>query len=129
MDTSELQEIILHVVASIPQGNVASYGQVAKLAGYPGHARYVGTVLKKLPSNSKLPWHRVINAKGEIAFPVGSKRYIKQLSLLAEESVMLIKEKYRCVFIVGRFEIRLNNLLLMRIKKARYCNATTGQSG
>jgi len=87
MDTSELRQIILHIVASIPQGKVASYGQVARLCGYSGYARYVGSVLKQLPSSTALPWHRVINGKGEISFPMGSDAYIKQLSLLAKEGV------------------------------------------
>lgn len=77
IDTLELKQIIVQIVASIPQGKVTSYGQVAKLCGYSGYGRYVGTVLKQLPSDTTLPWHRVINAKGEISFPIGSEAYIK----------------------------------------------------
>ena len=87
MDTSELKQLILQTVASIPRGKVASYGQVARLCGYPGYARYVGSVLKQLPKNTALPWHRVINGKGEIAFPTGSKAYVRQYSLLSREGV------------------------------------------
>ena len=93
MDTSELKQLILQTVASIPRGKVASYGQVAGLCGYPGYARYVGSVLKKLPQNTALPWYRVINGKGEIAFPVGSAAYIRQYSLLAREGVNFEKGK------------------------------------
>ena len=85
MDTSELTQLILQVVASIPPGKVASYGQVARLCGYSGYSRYVGTVLKRLPSGTTLPWHRVINSRGKIAFSVGSEAYSKQCSLLAKE--------------------------------------------
>jgi len=55
------------VVARIPPGRVASYGQVATLAGLPGHARLVGYALHGLPSESALPWHRVVNAQGRIS--------------------------------------------------------------
>lgn len=63
----ELYRQILEVVALIPYGRVASYGQVAKLAGLPRHARLVGYVLKHLDQNSPLPWHRVVNAQGKIS--------------------------------------------------------------
>jgi methylated-DNA-protein-cysteine methyltransferase related protein len=51
-------------VARIPRGRVATYGQVAALAGLPRHAREVGRVLGALPPGSQLPWQRVINAAG-----------------------------------------------------------------
>ena len=87
MDTSELKQLILQVVASIPPGKVASYGQVARLCGYSGYARYVGSVLKRLPGSTTLPWHRVINSRGKIAFPIGSEAYSQQYSLLAKDGV------------------------------------------
>jgi len=82
-----LNEIIWQVVALIPAGKVATYGQIAKLCGYPNHARYVGATLKQLPDDSELPWYRVVNAKGEIAFPVGSAAFLRQKSLLENEAV------------------------------------------
>ena len=87
IDTSELRQIILQTVASIPMGKVASYGQVARLCGYSGYARYVGSVLKQLPSTTTLPWHRVINGRGEISFPLGGEAHIKQCNLLLSEGV------------------------------------------
>jgi methylated-DNA-protein-cysteine methyltransferase-like protein len=54
-------------VARIPAGRVATYGQVAALAGLPGHARLVGYALHGLPSESDLPWHRVVNAQGRVS--------------------------------------------------------------
>lgn len=87
MNQLTLNEIIWQVVALIPVGKVATYGQIAKLCGYPSHARYVGTTLKQLPNDSELPWHRVINAKGEIAFPVGSVAFQRQKSLLKKEGI------------------------------------------
>ncbi len=58
---------IYRVVRRIPAGTVATYGQVARLAKLPGHARQVGYALHALPEESTVPWHRVINAKGEVS--------------------------------------------------------------
>ena len=55
---------IYDVVRRIPKGSVATYGQVATLAGLRGHARQVGYAMAALPNDSDVPWHRVINAKG-----------------------------------------------------------------
>ena len=55
------------LVDSIPRGRVATYGQIAREAGLPRHARHVGHALRALPKNTELPWHRVLNARGEIA--------------------------------------------------------------
>lgn len=57
---------IYDVVKQIPCGCIATYGQVAELAGFPGHARQVGYALSVL-RNTAIPWHRVINAKGGIS--------------------------------------------------------------
>ena len=93
-DSAELDkpQLIWQVVASIPKGKVASYGQIAELAGLPGYARYVGTTLSRLPAGSKLPWHRVVNAAMKIAERGGS-RMIEQRRLLEAEGVVLIGEK------------------------------------
>ena len=57
---------ILAVVRRIPRGRVASYGQVAALAGLPNHARHAGWALHGLPEGTPLPWHRVVGAGGAI---------------------------------------------------------------
>jgi methylated-DNA-protein-cysteine methyltransferase related protein len=62
---------ILTVVRNIPKGRVATYGQVARLAGLPNHARLVGYALAALPSATAVPWHRVINARGEVSLRRG----------------------------------------------------------
>lgn len=62
-----LRERIYEVVRRIPDGRVATYGQVAALAGMRGHARHVGYALHGLAAESTVPWHRVINARGEIS--------------------------------------------------------------
>ena len=93
-DSAELDkpQLIWQVIASIPKGKVASYGQIAELAGLPGYARYVGTTLSRLPAGTKLPWHRVVNAAMKIAERGGS-RMIEQRRLLEAEGVVLIGEK------------------------------------
>ena len=85
---------IWQVIHKIPKGNVASYGLVAKLAGLPGYARYVGYALKCLPAQTKLPWHRVVSAKGAISFKQGTKKYIRQKSLLEKEGIPFLKGKF-----------------------------------
>ena len=58
---------IYAVIEAIPPGRVATYGQVAALASFPGRARQVGYALHQLPPGTDVPWHRVINARGEIS--------------------------------------------------------------
>ncbi|MEW5918599.1 MAG: methylated-DNA--[protein]-cysteine S-methyltransferase, partial [Gemmatimonadota bacterium] len=58
---------IYAAIRRIPKGRVASYGQIARLAGLPRHARLVGYALHRLPAGSHVPWHRVVNAKGELS--------------------------------------------------------------
>ncbi|BBB25992.1 MGMT family protein [Amphritea japonica] len=83
-------EMIWQVVGAIPSGKVATYGQVAELAGIPGAARMVGRCLSQLPGDSQLPWFRVINASGKISLPVDSEGYQKQRALLQEEGVVVL---------------------------------------
>ena len=64
--SKELAQLILQVVALIPYGKVATYGQIAKMAGLPKHARLVGRVLQQV-EDKPLPWHRVINSQGKIS--------------------------------------------------------------
>lgn len=93
MSDLSLDAIIWQVVASIPEGRVATYGQIARLAGSPRHARYVGATLRKLPKGSSLPWYRVVNARGEISFPQGGGQYEQQRALLEAEDVTFYKGK------------------------------------
>lgn len=58
---------IYRIVRRIPRGRVATYGQVAALAGLPGHARQVGYALHRLRPEERAPWHRVVNAAGRIS--------------------------------------------------------------
>ena len=58
---------IYEVVKLIPYGTVATYGQVAELAGLIGKPRVVGYALYRVTADAEIPWHRVINAKGEVS--------------------------------------------------------------
>jgi len=58
---------IYSVVARVPRGKVATYGQVARLAELTGQARIVGYALAALPPGTRLPWHRIVNARGGIS--------------------------------------------------------------
>ncbi len=58
---------IYAVVRRIPHGRVATYGQVASLAGLGGHARQVGYALHAMATERPVPWHRVVNSRGEIS--------------------------------------------------------------
>ena len=69
------------VVKQIPKGNVASYGQVALLAGYPGAARAVGNALHRNPDPEHIPCYRVVHATGALskAFVFGGIQFQKEL--------------------------------------------------
>lgn len=62
----ELYAMVYETVRDIPEGNVATYGQIAKLMGLPRHARHVGFALANLSNNHNVPWHRVVNARGQL---------------------------------------------------------------
>lgn len=75
----------------IPVGQVATYGQIAKLIGLPSHARFVGSTLRALPENTKLPWHRVVNASLRISQRGGGEA--KQRKRLQAEGIEFIGER------------------------------------
>ena len=83
-----IEEQVWQVIALIPKGRVATYGQVAELAGLPGGARRVGHVLSQLPSGTRIPWHRVVNASGGISLPEVSGGYVRQHSRLEKEGIV-----------------------------------------
>ena len=79
-------ERIYAVVRRIPRGRVATYGQIAELAGASG-PRQVGYALNALPAHLRLPWHRVINVRGEVSARAESGSELRQQLLLEEEGV------------------------------------------
>lgn len=92
MSKNDHYEKIWKVVQAIPEGRVASYGQVADLAGLPGRSRLAGKSLSYVPKdgyNGKpVPWHRVLRSSGQIAFPIDSEHFITQRARLLEEGVV-----------------------------------------
>lgn len=89
----EDEKAVLAVVRSIPPGRVATYGQVAREAGLGRRARFVGRVMSRLPAGSDVPWHRVVRAGGEIAFPRDSEGRRRQRGLLEAEGVAFEGER------------------------------------
>lgn len=91
---NELHRQILEVIALIPYGKVATYGQIAKLAGLPKHARLVGYVLKHLDVESQIPWFRVINSQGKLSVTrINEFGQNIQQNLLEREGVYLLNHK------------------------------------
>lgn len=75
------------IVRRIPRGKVATYGQIARLAGLGGAARQVGYALAGLPDYSTVPWHRVINARGTVSARKRSGPDLAQRLRLEHEGV------------------------------------------
>ena len=90
MDRQARLARIYETSRDIPHGCVASYGQVAEIAGIPRGARQVGWALRNLPRGEHVPWHRVITASGKIAFEAGSARFEKQKKRLVREGVAVV---------------------------------------
>lgn len=84
---SENAVAILTMIGQIPYGKVATYGQIARLAGIPRNSRQVGTVLRGLPSETDTPWHRVVNSQGKIAVRGSGDSEQIQKRLLKTEGV------------------------------------------
>lgn len=87
------RERVWSIVHGIPRGKVTSYGAVAKLAGLPRGARLIGRILAQLPEGSALPWHRVVNSRGEISFPAGSAQFREQRERLLQEGIVFRNDK------------------------------------
>jgi methylated-DNA-protein-cysteine methyltransferase-like protein len=83
-------EDVYRVVRLIPQGMVMSYSGVARQCGSPRSARYVGFALHALPANTRVPWWRVINARGRISnqyAPVEQKRRLEAEGVVVGEDL------------------------------------------
>jgi methylated-DNA-protein-cysteine methyltransferase-like protein len=77
-------ERVVEIIKSIPEGKVMTYGQIARIAGSPRGARQVVRVLHTLSEKYKLPWHRVINSKGEIGIKDYESHNLQKLFLESE---------------------------------------------
>lgn len=85
--STEFSKKVIALIKKIPKGKVATYSQIAKLAGNPHGTRGVVWILHSSSSLQELPWHRVINAKGRISFPEMSEYWIRQKTLLQKEKI------------------------------------------
>ena len=111
-----LYQRIYSVVWRIPKGRVATYGQVARLAGIPGHARQVGYALNALPDGTRVPWQRVINAQGRVSLRGSPGWEGYQQHLLEAEGVLFRPQtRFRVISVVDdplnfRFLIELEEV-------------------
>lgn len=77
-------EKVISIIQNIPEGNVMTYGQIAKLAGSPRGARQVVRILHSMSEKHRLPWYRVVNSKGLIGIKDDEHFQIQKLSLQSE---------------------------------------------
>ena len=89
---SLMRRAFYETIAGVPYGKVATYGQIATLAGYPGRARQVGFALAGMPEEWDLPWHRIINAQGKVS-PRSDHNHLLQYALLANEGVVFTAQR------------------------------------
>lgn len=88
--SDEMSQEILNVIALVPFGKVATYGQIAKLAGYPHHARFVGRILANLVTGHDIAWHRIVNAEGKIRVMQTTAQGLSlQAELLCAEGILV----------------------------------------
>lgn len=88
----EFRDAVYQIVAAIPAGKVSSYGAVARQAGFPRHARFVGRLMCQLPDGSRLPWHRVLRGDGRIAL-AGTPSGEIQIQRLLDEQVPVLGDR------------------------------------
>ena len=87
MSSASIRQKIYVMVSRIPEGTVATYGQIAERVGVG--PRQVGRALSEMPGDVTCPWHRVINARGEVPLRSGSKAaHLKQRRLLEREGIV-----------------------------------------
>lgn len=86
-------ERAINVIKNIPEGKVMTYGQIAKMAGSPRGARQVVRILHSMSKKYQLPWHRVINSKGEIAIKE-DESFHEQLLSLQSEGIEIIDNRF-----------------------------------
>lgn len=80
---------VISLIKKIPRGKVATYGQIARLAGKPHSARAVGWILNSCARKYKLPWQRILNSQGKISFHPMTREFVIQKRLLENEGVIV----------------------------------------
>ena len=81
----KFDNLVWEIVAGIPSGQVMSYGEVAKVAGFSRYSRMVSGAMGRSPE--PLPWFRIVRSNRTLAFEPGSKSYREQAQLLKQEGV------------------------------------------
>ncbi len=104
---SDIYAMIWDSVSRIPRGKVATYGDIAQLCGLPAGARRIGYALHRTPPGMRIPWQRVVNARGMISLPKEGGHYRRQMSLLRREGIVFVNDridlrKYRWLKHLGR---------------------------
>lgn len=83
------KQALWQALAAIPEGRVSSYGRLAQLAGLGRGARLAGRWLGQLPEGTSLPWHRVLNSRGQLSLPADSPAGQEQYQRLLAEGVII----------------------------------------
>ena len=83
----EWNKNVWQLVACIPAGKVATYGQLAAMLGYPRRSRHVGFALKQTPEQVQIPWYRVVNSSGRISLPEMERGHTEQRVRLEQEGI------------------------------------------
>ncbi len=90
---SRFHRAVYGLVRKIPRGEVATYGQIAALLGYPRAARAVGYAMRHCAPG--MPWHRVVNARGGISLRANVGSMLTQRVLLEQEGVPVRRGRVR----------------------------------
>lgn len=93
-------QAVYQVVLMIPPGRVTTYGRIANALGSPRASRAVGYALFNTPDGLELPWHRVVNGRGEVSARGGGERPLRQRALLESEGIAFNDD--------GRIDLRKN---------------------
>jgi methylated-DNA-protein-cysteine methyltransferase-like protein len=88
---NDFTQEVIEIIKTIPYGKVMTYGQISSVAGNPWGARQVSRILHSMSTKYNLPWHRVINSKGEIS--LSGEGFLIQKQLLTDEGVIVIGNK------------------------------------
>lgn len=89
------RSILYLLLSKIPAGRLVTYGQLARMAGYPGLARWVGRELSQLPDGTKLPWHRVVAAGGRLSLPQNTRAGDEQRQRLRSEGIFVEQDRVK----------------------------------
>ncbi len=90
-DDISFHDRVVAAIRAVPRGKIATYGQIAAIAGSPRAARQVVRVLHSSSRKHKLPWHRIVNSQGKISLKPG-QGYEEQKARLETEGIQFIDD-------------------------------------